>query len=247
MTTISEFTGLMPTFASTTQRIGATKRFSQFQGRNYHQTALEHCLQLGLLIAFLLKHEPDLEASSTKLIAHANAHDFGEGLLGDIPYPTKKDLRFHKVHDEMEKEATHKLIETFGPLSEFLSDTMTLSEEESQFFLAAECLEYMLYGAAEVAKGNTEFVQVLSRQHPRLVSFANTYASIALLYSSEVQEWVKQMIDKHPQTASAGKVRKPKLADLDLLTQAREEVALALIKDGIAPAEVNARLTGMNS
>ena len=105
-----------------------------------------------------------------ELLLYAIYHDITEGVVGDIPYPTKlSSPKMKALCDMLEEEAYMNMKEGWG-----VPELPKLTPEQKEFFKACELVEFFEYAANEFNMGNTHARIIVQRVVPRIAEYAKT-------------------------------------------------------------------------
>ena len=117
---------------------GLVVRFHQHIGHRLNTDA-QHSHGVALMTLFLSDGLP-----SSNLLLAALTHDLAEQVIGDVPFPTKRNVPgLKKTLDEAERDWL-RLYDLDFPLT----------DEERKILTLADSLDGMLYCASEAALGN---------------------------------------------------------------------------------------------
>lgn len=107
------------------------------------QNVAEHTYGVVALVYVLADMRP-----SPELVLAALLHDTPEQVTGDVPSPTKREMRMN--WDYIEKQ----IMDRFG------LPTVVLSEEDKRLLKLADIMDGMLFAGREAALGNTALREV---------------------------------------------------------------------------------------
>lgn len=175
------------------QRIEGIQRWKRYPHK-FQQNVLEHTMETVLLtkMVIAIEREVDTQFDAYLLLSAAADHDLGEGIIGDIAYDIKNDVRVKDALEIIEKEQFQLMFSKldFGPYSDAVVRMFTRSFEvqeeqisvEGQLFNAIEKLGYVIFALREIDEKNEIFVKVLVNHHESLIAYSKKYTSIGLIY-----------------------------------------------------------------
>ena len=172
------------------------------QPEDRRENTLTHSLDSVILAAVMLKIEDEQGVGSqidhSKILLTAAIHDFGEGTIGDVAYRVKNDPRVRDALGAIEKEEVYKIFEGLSPsLREMFLQAYDVVEQDSvggEFFNAVECVGYVFFAITQLEATDLKFVEVLKRQHSKLVELGKKFASVRVLYLEPYKEYVEKLI-----------------------------------------------------
>ena len=178
------------------RRIEDVYRWKRYPHK-YRQNVLEHTLETALLTQIVIAGE---QATGTKfdaylLLSAAMNHDLAEGVIGDISYDIKNDIRVKALIEEIEKEQFEAMFLKLGPaypnVLDMFKRSFAVQEEkitvEGALFNAIEKIGYVIFALREIDAGNEIFVKVLANHHEDLLNYSKRFTSIKTIFDECIE------------------------------------------------------------
>jgi len=175
------------------QRIEGIQRWKRYP-HTFRQNVLEHTMETVLLtqMVIAIEREAGTQFDAYLLLSAAADHDLGEGIIGDIAYDIKNDIRVKEALEAIEKEQFQFMFAKvdFGSYTDTVVKMFVRSFEvqeeqisvEGQLFNAIEKLGYVIFALREIDEKHDVFVKVLVNHHKDLVGYSKKYTSVRLIY-----------------------------------------------------------------